>query len=81
MAVRPAAHRQPERDIRRDDWPRATRFEFLREVPCAGAGAGVEILDIVAGAAPPGKYLLRVRVSDLVTGSDIGHGTIAFAVR
>jgi cytochrome c-type biogenesis protein CcmH/NrfG len=72
---------RPERDIALDEWPRATRFEFRRERPAAGAGAEVETLDIVPAQVPPGKYLLRVRIQDLVTGRDVGRGSIAFAVR
>jgi tetratricopeptide (TPR) repeat protein len=72
---------QPERDIRRDDWPGATRFEFLREARAVAHGTAIEILDITPEQTPPGKYLLRLRVEDEVTGADAGRATIAFIVR
>jgi tetratricopeptide (TPR) repeat protein len=72
---------QPERDIRRDDWPGATRFEFLRETRADAHGAAIEILDIRPEQTPPGKYLLRLRVEDADTGADAGRATIAFIVR
>lgn len=41
----------------------------------------VETLDITPAQLPAGKYLLRVRVTDLVAGKDAGRGSISFAVR
>jgi tetratricopeptide (TPR) repeat protein len=72
---------QPERDIRREDWPGATRFEFLREARADAHGTAIEILDITPEQTPPGKYLLRLRVEDEDTGADAGRATIAFIVR
>jgi cytochrome c-type biogenesis protein CcmH/NrfG len=71
----------PERDIGRATWPGATRLEFRRERPAAASGTEVETLDIVPAQVPPGKYLLRVSITDLVTGRSAGHGSIAFVVR
>ena len=71
----------PERDIRLEDWPQATRFDFRRERRVSGSGVEVETLNIVPAQVPPGRYLLRVRVQDLVTGADAGRGSISFAVR
>ena len=71
----------PERDIRLESWPQATRLEFLRERPAAGTGVEIETLDIAPSQVPAGRYLLRVHVRDLVTGSDAGKATISFAVR
>jgi tetratricopeptide (TPR) repeat protein len=70
----------PERDIRLENWPDAIRLEFVRERP-AGVPAVPEVLDITPDRVPPGRYLLRVRVRDLVAGADAGRATIAFAVR
>ncbi len=72
---------RPERDIRVDEWPGATQLEFDRIRPAATSGREVETLDIVPAEVPPGRYLLRVRVQDLVTGRDIGRGSISFAVQ
>ena len=47
----------------------------------SGSGVEVETLNIVPAQVPPGRYLLRVRVQDLVTGADAGRGSISFAVR
>ncbi len=71
----------PQRDIQRDDWPGATRFEFRREQRVDARGVATETLDITPEQTPPGKYLLRLRVQDLDTGADAGRATIAFAVR
>ena len=71
----------PERDIRRADWPDAIRFEFHRERPAGAGGVAPEVLDITPEQTPHGKYLLRLRVTDLDTGADAGQGTIAFVVR
>ncbi len=71
----------PARDIQRADWPGATRFEFRREQPVDAHGVAIEILDITPEQTPPGKYLLRLRVTDLDTGGDAGRATIAFTVR
>jgi hypothetical protein len=41
----------------------------------------VETLDIVPAQLPPGKYLLRVRIEDLIARRDAGRGSISSAVR
>jgi hypothetical protein len=71
----------PERDIQREEWPAATRFEFSRERPVDANGTVREVLDITAQETPPGKYLLRLRAEDLDTGASAGRATIAFVVR
>lgn len=72
----------PERDIQRDEWPAALRFEFHRVRPVGTAGgAPAEVLDITPDRTPPGKYLLRLRVRDLNGGGDAGKATIAFVVK
>jgi cytochrome c-type biogenesis protein CcmH/NrfG len=71
----------PERDIRLETWPRATTLAFQRFRAAARAGIEIETLDIVPSQVPPGRYLLRVRIQDLVTGADAGRATISFAVQ
>ncbi len=71
----------PERDIQLEQWPTATRIEFQRERRAAAEGTEVETLDITPAQLPPGKYLLRVRIEDLVASRDAGRGSISFAVR
>ena len=71
----------PERDIRREVWPGATRLEFERVGQASVGGTAIETLNITPAQLPAGKYLLRVRIRDLVAGADVGHGSIAFAVR
>jgi cytochrome c-type biogenesis protein CcmH/NrfG len=71
----------PARDIQLEEWPGATRLEFERMARAAPGEAVVETLDIVPAQTPPGRYLLRVRVQDLVAGADAGRGSISFAVR
>jgi tetratricopeptide (TPR) repeat protein len=71
----------PERDIGRESWPDATRFGFTRERPAADADIVPELLDITPDRVPPGRYLLRVRVRDLLAGADAGRATISFTVR
>jgi len=71
----------PERDVRREEWPGATKLEFERVVGAAPDGTTVETLDIVPAQLAPGRYLLRVRVQDLVAGADAGGGSISFTVR
>lgn len=71
----------PERDIQLAEWPGAIALDFQRVRPTASTGVTIETLDIVPSQVPPGRYLLRVRVRDLVTGADAGRSTISFAVR
>ncbi len=71
----------PEADIQRRAWPGATRLQFQRERPEASHGVEIEMLDIIPAQVPPGRYLLRVSVHDLVSGRDAGAATVAFAVR
>ena len=71
----------PERDIRVEVWRGATELQFDRVRSAASAGPQVETLDIVPAQVPPGKYLLRVWVRDLVADRDMGRGSISFAVR
>jgi len=72
---------RPERDIRLDQWPGATAFEFRRERPAARDGVDVETLDVQPSRLPRGKYLLRVSIQDVTTGRAAGRGTIAFIVQ
>jgi len=71
----------PDRDLHREDWPHATRFEFLRERRASDPRVEIETLDITPAELPPGRYLLRLRVRDLVAGADAGKATISFVVR
>ena len=71
----------PERDIQLAEWPRAARFEFRRERLRAGSGTEVETLDMIPSQVPPGRYLLRVQVTDLVSGAEVGRGSTSFGVR
>jgi GWxTD domain-containing protein len=71
----------PARDLLRADWPDATRFDFQRSRRAAPSGIEIETLDIVPARVPPGRYLLRVRIADLVSGRDAGYGSIGFIVR
>lgn len=71
----------PARDIQLADWPQATRFEFRRERRTAASGPEIETLDMIPSQVPPGKYLLRVRVTDLVAGVEAGRGSISFMVQ
>ncbi len=71
----------PARDIQLVDWPQATKFEFQRVRPASRAGYEVETLDIVPAQVPPGRYLLRVRVQDLVAGAYVGSGATSFMVQ
>jgi len=71
----------PARDIQLEEWPGATKLEFERVGRAARGGTVIETLDIVPAQLPPGRYLLRVRVQDLVAGEDAGRGSISFAVR
>ncbi len=71
----------PARDLQLVDWPRATRFAFERVRPASRAGVEVETLDIIPAQVPPGRYLLRVRVQDLVAGAFVGSGATSFDVQ
>ncbi len=71
----------PLRDLQLAEWPQATRFEFQRMRPVSGTGFEVETLDIVPAQLPAGQYLLRVRVRDLVAGTDVGRGGTSFTVQ
>ncbi len=71
----------PLRDLQLAEWPQATRFEFQRVRPVSGTGFEVETLDIVPAQLPAGQYLLRVRVRDLVAGTDVGRGGTSFTVQ
>ncbi len=64
----------PEADIQCRAWPGATRLQFQRERPEASHGVEIETLDIIPAQVPPGRYLLRVSVHDLVSGA-AGHST------
>ncbi|HYK11522.1 MAG TPA: hypothetical protein VEV39_12035, partial [Gemmatimonadales bacterium] len=70
----------PQRDIALPDWPRATKFEFERQVPSYGRDFVVENLDIDPQRLPTGRYLLRLFVSD-ENGAPIGRSTVAFEVK
>jgi len=71
----------PQRDLHLENWPRATRFLFVRERRASLSRSEIETLDIAPSDVPPGKYLLRVRVHDLVADADAGRATISFVVR
>jgi len=71
----------PHRDLQLAEWPQATRWEFERVQQAGGPGFAIETLDIVPADVPPGGYLLRVRVTDLMAGAALGRGAISFAVR
>jgi len=72
---------EPGRDIHLENWPRATRFLFVRERRASLSRVEIETLDIAPSDVPPGRYLLRVRVHDLVADADAGRATISFVVR
>jgi cytochrome c-type biogenesis protein CcmH/NrfG len=67
-------------DHAKEWWPDALRFEFDRAVPRTMAPIP-ETLDLWPQWIPPGQYLLRVEVEDLVAGVPAGRATIAFEVR
>ncbi len=71
----------PDRDIQLAEWPQATRFEFRRERRAAASGPEVETLDLIPSQVPPGRYLLRVQITDLVAGASAGRGSTSFAVQ
>lgn len=71
----------PVQDLQLTSWPGATRLEFQRKRAAAPRGIEIETLDIVPAQLPPGRYLLRVSVQDLLTGLDAGHSSIAFAAQ
>ncbi len=67
------------RDAAREEWPGAVRLSFERVVPAAGVVR--EMLDLTPEQLPPGSYLLRLTVRDLVGGEEAGRATIGFLVR
>lgn len=71
----------PQRDIGRQEWPDAQsiRYEKIRQ---AGPGSvEVETVNIVPERVPSGRYLLRLELHELQSGSLIGRATAAFDVR
>ncbi len=71
----------PERDAMRETWEDAVRFDFDRNRPVPENGMSVESLDIRPHWLPQGTYLLRLEVTDLVTGRRAGRATIAFRMK
>jgi hypothetical protein len=70
----------PMRDIVRETWPHAVRFEFLRDRRVEGEVV-TEWMDIDPHWIQPGTYLLRVETFDADTGTRIGRAGISFEVR
>jgi hypothetical protein len=66
-------------DYAKAEWPDAVRLEFQRQVPAAGTVA--ETIDLTPQWIPPGRYLLRLEVRDLVGDRALGRATIAFEIR
>jgi len=66
-------------DYAKEEWPDAVRLEFQRQVPAAGTVA--ETIDLAPQWIPPGRYLLRLEVRDLVGDRALGRATIAFEIR
>jgi len=69
----------PARDYGIEEWSGAVQFGFEREAEASAVAR--EMLDITPERLPPGKYLLRLRVTDRVAERDAGRSQIAFEVK
>lgn len=70
----------PVRDFARADMPGAVTISHERDVLALGTAAA-EWLDVGPGRLIPGRYVLRLEVTDLTTGRPLGRSQIAFAIR
>lgn len=68
------------RDAEREDLPGGVQLTFEREKPSA-AGPVAEWLDVTPERLPPGRYLLRLEVTEPRGVQVIGRAQIAFEIR
>ncbi len=74
------ASQNPVRDFSRTDMPGAVVITHERDVLALGQAAA-EWLDVGPGRLAPGRYVLRLEVTDLTSGRLLGRSQIAFAIR
>lgn len=67
------------RDLQRDSLPGAMSIAFDREHPADGAFQP-EWVDIAPERLPSGRYVLRLAITDTVSGTSLGYAQAAFVV-
>ncbi len=71
----------PTEDAAKAEWAGATELGFTRGVTVPADGIVRETLDIDPRLVGRGRYLLRMRIRDLVGGRSLGYATTSFSVR
>jgi len=71
----------PNVDAAKADWSHGVAFTFVRNVTPTADGIVREVLDLGPKMVGRGTFLLRLRITDLLTGRELGQTTSQFIVQ